>query len=150
MSEKPSNPKDVVGIRKVSLSVVPTPVIWEIALGMQEGALKYGRHNYRAIGVRGSVYYDATQRHLTDWWEGQDIDPQSQLNHITKALSSLTVLRDAMIRDMWEDDRPPATDPQFLQDLNDRAAALIDQYADKKAPVHYTNKNYRDKEAPSE
>lgn len=143
MSEKSSNPKDVVGIRKVSLSVLPTPVMWEISLGMMEGALKYGRHNYRAIGVRGSVYYDATQRHLTDWWEGQDLDPASGLNHITKALSSLTVLRDAMIRDMWEDDRPPATDPAFLQDLNDRASALVDQYADRN-PKHYTNKNYRE------
>lgn len=149
MSEKPSNPKDIVGIRKVSLSVLPTPVMWEVALGMTEGALKYGRHNYRAIGVRASVYYDATQRHLTDWWEGQDLDPESGLNHITKAISSLTVLRDAMIRDMWEDDRPPATDPAFLQDLNARASLLVDKYADR-SPKHYTNKNYRDKEAPSE
>src|SRR5690349_5453933 len=69
VQEKPSNPKDVIGIRKVPFSVLPTPVLWEAALGMMEGALKYGRHNYRAIGVRSSVYYDATQRHLTDWWE---------------------------------------------------------------------------------
>lgn len=143
MSEKPSNPKDIVGIRKVSLSVLPTPVMWEVALGMTEGALKYGRHNYRAIGVRASVYYDATQRHMTDWWEGQDLDPESGLNHITKAISSLTVLRDAMIRDMWEDDRPPATDPAFLQDLNARASLLVDKYADRN-PKHYTNKNYRE------
>ena len=143
MSEKPSNPKDIVGIRKVSMSVLPTPVMWEVSLGMMEGALKYGRHNYRAIGVRASVYYDATQRHLTDWWEGQDIDPASNLNHITKAISSLTVLRDSMIRDNWVDDRPPATDPAFLQELNDRASLLVDQYADRN-PKHYTNNNYKE------
>lgn len=145
-ASKPSNPKDVVGIRKVSLSVLPTPVMWEVSLGMMEGALKYGRHNYRAIGVRASVYYDATQRHLTDWWEGQDIDPASRLNHITKAISSLTVLRDAMIRDNWEDDRPPATNPQFLVDLNERASELVDQYAHMN-PKHYTNKNINEGQA---
>lgn len=143
MSEKPTNPKDMVGIRKVPFSVLPTPVLWEASLGMMEGALKYGRHNYRAIGVRASVYYDATQRHLTDWWEGQDIDPASKLHHISKAISSLMVLRDAMIRGMCEDDRPPATDPEFFQILNDRASELVDIHKDKN-PKHYTNSNYKE------
>ena len=143
MQEKPSNPKDVIGIRKVPFSVLPTPVLWEASLGMMEGALKYGRHNYRAIGVRSSVYYDATQRHLTDWWEGQDIDPASKLHHISKAISSLMVLRDAQIRGMAEDDRPPATDPTFLEEMNKRASELVDIHADKN-PKHYTNNNYKD------
>lgn len=142
VSEKPSNPKDIVGIRKVPFSVLPTPVLAEAALGMMEGALKYGRHNYRAIGVRGSVYFDATQRHLNSWWEGEDLDPESGLSHITKAISSLLVLRDSMIRENWEDDRPPAT-PELFTALNIRAAALVDQYADRN-PKHYTNKNYQE------
>lgn len=146
---KPTNPKDMVGIRKVPFSVLPTPVLWEASLGMMEGALKYGRHNYRAIGVRASVYYDATQRHLTDWWEGTDIDPASRLHHITKAISSLMVLRDAQIRGMCEDDRPPATDPAFLQMLNDRASELVDIHADKN-PKHYTNNNYKESDGDSE
>ncbi|SVD92517.1 uncharacterized protein METZ01_LOCUS445371, partial [marine metagenome] len=29
-----------------------------------EGAIKYGRHNYRIAGVRASVYIDATIGHL--------------------------------------------------------------------------------------
>ena len=58
-TEKPTNPKDAVGIKKTPFSVLPTPVLVEAALGMAEGALKYGRHNYRAIGVRTS---DRTER----------------------------------------------------------------------------------------
>lgn len=142
MSEKPTNPKDAVGIRKVPFSVLPTPVLAEAALGMLEGALKYGRHNYRAIGVRASVYYDATMRHMNAWWEGEDYDPESKLSHVTKAITSLLVLRDAMIRDMMEDDRPPAT-PDMFKELNVHAAGLVDQYADRN-PKHYTNKNYKE------
>lgn len=139
LAEKPSNPKDMVGCLKVPFSVLPTPVLAEAAIGMFEGALKYGRHNYRAIGVRASVYYDATQRHLNSWWEGEDIDAESTLSHITKAITSLMVLRDSMIRGNWEDDRPPAT-PDLFTELNKRAALLVDQYKDR-TPVHYTNLN---------
>jgi hypothetical protein len=136
MSEKASNPKDIIGARKAKVSVVPAPVIYEIGLGMTEGMCKYGRHNFRAIGVRASVYYDATMGHIMDWWEGQDTDPDSQLNHITKALSSLTVLRDAMLQDKWTDDRPPRS-KVFKSDYNARAAAIMDLHADKN-PHHYT------------
>src|ERR1035438_3531894 len=84
---KDSNPKDSIGIKKVALSCVSAPVLMEMALGMQEGAMKYGRHNYRVIGVRASVYYDATMRHLMAYWEGEDIDPDSGLSHLSKARS---------------------------------------------------------------
>ena len=90
MSEtKPSNPKDAVGVRKVGLSSVPTPVLWELGVAMMEGACKYGRHNYRVIGVRASVYYDAFHRHLGAWWEGEDIDPESGLCHASHAAANL-------------------------------------------------------------
>src|ERR1700761_3416714 len=84
---KRSNPKDAVGTGKVPVSTVSAPVIAEVGLAMLEGARKYGRHNYRAIGVRASVYYDAAQRHLMAWWEGQDIDPASGLSHVSKAIA---------------------------------------------------------------
>ena len=103
---------------------------------MLEGALKYGRHNYRGVGVRASVYYDATIRHLFSWWEGEDIDPDSQLSHVTKATCSLVVLRDAMIQDKCEDDRPPRS-PEFYELLNRKAALLVSRFADYE-PHHYT------------
>lgn len=105
--KKPTNPKDALGIRKRPFSVIPWGVVTEVGLALLEGALKYGRFNWRTAGVRASVYFDATMRHLTAWWEGQDIDPISGLHHVDKAIASLTVLRDAMLQDMLTDDRPP-------------------------------------------
>ena len=124
---KDSNPKDSIGVKKAPMSTVPCAVIMEIGLAMLEGALKYRRHNYRAIGVRASVYYDACMRHIMAWWEGEDLDPDSELNHITKALASLTVLRDAMINNKWVDDRPPSMVSGWVAPLNAKAKALIEK-----------------------
>lgn len=133
---KPTNPKDMIGIRKAPFSTVSGAVMAEVGTAMLEGAAKYGRHNYRVVGVRASVYYDATMRHLVGWWEGEDIDPDSGLSHVTKAIASLVVLRDAMLNGKCEDDRPPVCAP-FLPDLNVEAGKILDRHADKN-PKHYT------------
>src|SRR6266699_1582109 len=87
--EKPTNPKDAIGVLKTPASYVPALVVLEAGVGMLEGGHKYSRHNYRAIGVRASIYYDAARRHLDYWWEGEDLDPDSKanLNDITKAIT---------------------------------------------------------------
>ena len=130
-NEKPKaeNPKRAFGLRKVLMSVVPWTVIAELAVAMLEGALKYGRHNYRRVGsIRASDYYDATRRHVDRWWEGEDLDPDSKLSHIIKAMASLTVLRDAMICGTFEDDRPPRPKADWYADLDARTGALIDKF----------------------
>lgn len=135
MSSKPTNPKDALGIAKVPFSVIPAPVIGELGLALMEGALKYGRHNYREAGVRASVYYDAAFRHLSAWWEGQDIDPDSGLSHVAKAMASLTVLRDSMMRGNWADDRPPPVEGDWVAGLNIGAKALLEKYPNPKEAV---------------
>jgi hypothetical protein len=104
---KETNPKDGIGAKKVPMTVVPFGVLSELAVAMLEGATKYGRHNYRVSGARSSIYIDAAMRHLMRWWEGEDIDPDSGVSHIVKAIASLTVLRDAQLNDKAVDDRPP-------------------------------------------
>jgi hypothetical protein len=129
---KPTNPKDAVGVRKAPMSTVPAPVIAELGVAMLEGARKYGRHNYRAAGVRASVYYDAAFRHLMAWWEGEDVDPDSALSHVTKAIATLVVLRDSMMRGNWTDDRPPRCE-SWLPALNEATGAVIDRYPNAEA-----------------
>lgn len=128
MATKDTNPKDACGIKKVPFSTVSVPVMAEIGAAMLEGALKYGRHNYRAVGVRASVYYDALLRHIGAWWEGEDIDPESGLNHVVKALATLVVLRDAMLQDKLTDDRPPKSKVGWVNALNEQAKKLIEKF----------------------
>lgn len=146
---KPTNPKDGFGIQKTPFSTISSAVISEVGVAMLEGALKYGRHNYREAGVLASVYYDATvARHLTRWWEGEDIDLDScdkddagnpiletGINHITKAIASLTVLRDSMIRGNWIDDRPPKMAPGWQDKLDAKVKQLLKKYPEPKPAI---------------
>jgi hypothetical protein len=107
----------------------------EMGLGMLEGGRKYGAHNYRKMGVLASVYYDAAMRHIMDWWEGQDIDPDSGLHHISKALSDLCVLRDSMFMENMIDDRPLCLPGKLdIDGLNSKAAALVEKYPNPVKP----------------
>ena len=143
-TQKPTNPKDFVGLTKPPMSTVSKLVLAELGVAMLEGAMKYGRHNYRGTDVLASIYIDAADRHLTAWFEGQDIDPDSGMSHITKAIASLTVLRDAQIVGKMVDDRPPAMAPAgFWEDLGTRVKAIIEKYGHIK-PKHYTEKNRHD------
>lgn len=139
---KESNPKDLVGMRKVPFHVIPAEVTAEVGLAMLEGACKYGSHNYRTVGVRASVYYDAALRHLTSFWEGQDVDPESGLPHIVKCLACLYVLRDSQRMGNWVDDRPPVipSKDNWISELNNLAASLIEKYPEPK-PAHVEKKD---------
>ncbi|UVK47730.1 hypothetical protein BPNPMPFG_002496 [Mesorhizobium sp. AR07] len=136
-TEKPSNPKDSVGIRKWrQYATVPATVIAELGVAMLEGAVKYGRHNYRVAGVRASVYVDAAKGHIDQWWEGEDCDPDvpgQRLSHIVKAIASLVVLRDAEIQKMLTDDRPPKANLDRVRlDMQATVEAILDRYPEPK------------------
>ena len=148
-TKKPSNPKDAVGSTKAPFSTVPAQVVGELGLAMLEGALKYGRHNYRVVGVRTSVYYDAARRHLDAYWEGQDIDPDSGLPHLVKAMACLAVLRDSTIQGNLNDDRPPKNKHQnWVSDLNAQAKALIEKYPNPEKPYTEVGFGNTKKQAP--
>lgn len=151
---KPSNPKEAFGILKAYFSVLPLPAIYEVAVGMLEGAFKYGRHNWRVVGVKGSTYYDAAKRHLDLWWEGEDIDPDSGLPHLVKAICCLLVARDAQIFGKFEDDRPPRAPQGWMNTIHDRVKELVLKYPTPKEPMtwngdtksaHDTQETFRQK-----
>lgn len=130
MTTKQTNPKDAVGTRKWRVfSTIPMTVMWELGVALMEGARKYGRHNYRVSGVRASVYVDAAMGHVSQWWEGENVDNDSGLSHITKAIASLVVLRDAMIQSQLVDDRPPQAPVGAVRnDLQNVVDELFERY----------------------
>ena len=117
-----------------------------MGLGMLEGARKYGRHNYRVAGVRASVYYDAVMRHLMAWWEGEDIDEESGMSHITKALTCLCTFRDSMIIGNWKDDRPPKHKNGWVKELNKKAEEIINKYPEPLEPYTEISQNKKEDE----
>ncbi len=140
---KDTNPKDALGVKKAPLSTLPTGPIYEVALAMLEGARKYGRHNYRVMGVKASVYYDAAMGHLTAWWEGEDVDPTSGLHHLAKAMACLAVVRDSEMMGNWVDDRPPRyPDASKLMRNHPAVGGILKRYPECKRPFtwHTTNR----------
>jgi len=128
------NPKQAFGCKKVSVSALPIPVLLEVAMGMKEGDFKYGRHNFRVTKIVESEYYDATMRHILDYMEGTDIDPDSGVHHLSKAIASLMVWRDAQIFEMTIDDRPPKS-PKTMVEMNKVMVKLRNKYPNPKPPI---------------
>ncbi len=132
--QKGVNPKDVIGSAKNPHGCISRAVLAEVGLAMMEGARKYRRHNYRVTPVRAEVYFDAANRHLDAWWEGENIDPDSGLPHLTKAIASLFVIRDAIINGSWYDDRPPKVPEEHWKFIKERTAELLKKLPESKPP----------------
>jgi hypothetical protein len=140
---KDTNPKDSVGCTKPPLHCIPAHVLFEVGMGMFEGGWKYREANYRVIGVRASIYYDAAMRHLMAWWEGEDIDPASKIHHISKVMSCLAVLRDCQLQAEngsgvdYKDDRPPKSHVSMTkleEQFKTMLSRLQSEHGDRKPP----------------
>lgn len=102
------NPKDRVGAGKPPLHLIPPAAEILEAIVMGLGARKYGEYNWRSSKVRSTVYIAAAKRHLAQWLDGQDDDPESGVSHLAHARACLGVLLDAIATGNVVDDRPPA------------------------------------------
>ena len=137
---KLSNPKDAIGVTKLPLSLVPPTAIAVACLAHLDGALKYGKWNWRKAGVRASVYLDALRRHISKWEDGDEEDPDGVL-HLGHALACINILVDAQACGKLIDDRPPrANIEKFFADLTPWVGKLKAKHADR-APYHYSIKD---------
>lgn len=134
---KATNPKDAIGSDKIPVHLWPMTAVIEGAMGLLDGMLKYGRSNYRASGVRASIYYDAILRHTMAWFEGEDLDPDSGLPHTCHILACAAIIVDARAAGMLNDDRQyPGGYRALVDRMTPDVARLKAKYADR-APHHY-------------
>jgi tellurite resistance-related uncharacterized protein len=101
------NPKDALGLSKVSLSKFPPAASVYGALAMMDGARKYSAYNWRGNKVIASVYVDACKRHIDAWFDGEELSDDAGVPHIGHAIACLAILADAMETGNLHDDRPP-------------------------------------------
>jgi len=134
---KPSNPKDIIGSTKLDMGLVPDTIDAEVALAYLEGALKYGRFNWRIAGVRASIYNAALRRHLKRWWNGENRDKVTRVKHLANLIACAGIVLDAELAGMLEDDRPPALDLDKVIDVQDHIAHLKNLFKDH-SPKQYT------------
>lgn len=105
---KPTNPKDAFGNIKPHVELVPDTAMLFMSLAFIEGASKYGRYNWRVLGVRASVYRAAGDRHRQKWWNGEWADPKTKVPHLASSMACDAIVLDAMACGMLIDDRPPS------------------------------------------
>lgn len=110
------NPKTAQGQRKYSLRHIPLPAKIELCRALEDGLAKYGAANWRISGVPASVYVDACQRHLDQWYDGsQETASDSNVHNLGHAMACLAILIDAQANGKLIDDRPtPCADTDAL------------------------------------
>ena len=135
---KNTNPKDLIGSNKLPLHLFPMTAVIYGAIALLDGALKYGRSNWRKAGVRASIYNDACMRHLTRWFEGEDLDPDSGIPHLAHAIACITILIDAIEANNLKDDRMyPANYEKTLKKMT-KYVKLLKEKHKKRNPKHWT------------
>ena len=144
-NSKPTNPKDCIGTNKLPLHLCTPTVTAYHAMGQLEGLLKYGRTNWRAGGVRASIYVDACLRHLFAWFEGEENASDSGLPHLAHALACIGIIVDAKAEGKLVDDRAFSHGgyAKIVEQFTPEVARLREKYKDRK-PKHWTRSDGKD------
>ena len=101
------NPKEIRALtdNKTPMHYLVYSVLPDDAKCHKHGADKYGIFNWRESTINLSTYEAAILRHLLAWAQGEDIDHDSGLNHLTHIRACCAVVLDAQKNGDVIDDR---------------------------------------------
>ena len=68
------------GSKLAQFSLIPQKALWELAEHYGKGVGKYSKHNWRK-GYDWSLSFDALQRHLNQFWNGENLDLETPGNN---------------------------------------------------------------------
>jgi len=90
---------------KLKHHLLDKEAIDELVRVLMMGADKYGDYNWTG-GMDWTRCYDAAKRHMESWLFGEDIDPESGLNHLAHAMCNMMFLLAYQKHGLGSDDRP--------------------------------------------
>jgi hypothetical protein len=132
------NPKDAIGDKKLPLWLCSPVAKIHWALAQFAGLIKYGAWNWRAAGIRKSIYLSAMQRHMDAYLSGEEFDPVDGTHHLGNIMACCAIILDAEAAGKCTDDRPPIVSHRPTLEWGEGLMAkLREQYPDK-SPKHYT------------
>jgi hypothetical protein len=70
---------------KLEYGLLPPKALQDIVEVLTFGAQKYERDNWKCVPDAKRRYFDALQRHLWAWKNGEQIDVESGLHHLAHA-----------------------------------------------------------------
>ena len=89
------NPKKQYGDAKASLGLIPKVSMEAHAAAHQLGADKYGPWNWRDDPVEAMTYINAMLRHIQEWKEIEDNDPDTTKSHLGNVMACCAIVLDA-------------------------------------------------------
>jgi hypothetical protein len=77
---------------KLEYGLLPPLALEETVKVLTFGAQKYERDNWQKVPDAKRRYFDALQRHVWSWKQGEQIDPESGIHHLAHAMCCLMFL----------------------------------------------------------
>lgn len=77
---------------KLEFSLLPKGVLQPILRVLGFGKKKYAADNWQRVDNARERYFNAIQRHMTSWWEGEKTDPETGENHLAHAACCILFL----------------------------------------------------------
>ena len=90
---------------KLQYGLIPSLALKEMVRVLTYGAEKYEPGNWKRVPDAQRRYFDAMQRHIWAWKEGEQNDPESGMNHLAHAACCLYFLleRDLFTKESWKE-----------------------------------------------
>lgn len=95
--------KDDTG--KAPWGLVPWDGVSAITTVLKFGAAKYAPRNWEK-GMDWNRPFDAAIRHLTAWWQGETLDPETGFSHLWHAGCNILFIICYELRGIGNDNRP--------------------------------------------
>lgn len=133
-----TNPKKQFGLASIPLNMWSNLASSYGALGLYNGALKYGAANFANTKVEASIYIAAIKRHLAAWEAGEEFDPADGVPNLGGVLANVAIILEARAAGTLIDDR--AAMSGYLKE-RDALKAIVGQLQvvhAGKTPKHYT------------
>lgn len=90
---------------KLPWRYLPLRALEELNRVYEFGATKYAPYNWQK-GMDWSIMYDSMMRHISAWWQGEDIDAESKCHHLAHAAFGALGLIWYKQMERGKDDRP--------------------------------------------
>ena len=71
---------------KPRMSLLPKGALNAVIRVLEFGANKYQENNWKHVPDAKTRYYDAMQRHIDAWWNGEKKDPETGEHHLAHAI----------------------------------------------------------------
>ena len=129
------NPKDLIGMKKISFTKLPPVGLLHAARAMMDGARKYGPYNWREKPVQSDIYVDAAFRHLLLWFCRDENSDDAGVHHLGHVAACCMILMDAQANGSMADTRPKMPVGHERDAFIDLLASFVETSAVEDTPI---------------